>query len=137
MADEMSYSPSPESQLKKWTYKKKDDPMKTFSEYDLVRAQYEVYPDAGNGNIYYPTLALCGETGEIAEKVKKIIRDEGGELTEHSRSEIVKELGDVLWYVSALARELGFSLETVARANIAKLEDRRVRGQLHGSGDNR
>lgn len=81
----------------------------------------------------YPMLAMCGESGEAAEKVKKAWRDS----TELDKVATLRELGDVLWYVTAAARDLGFSLEDVAQANIDKLRDRRSRGVLGGSGDDR
>ena len=82
-------------------------------------------------------LGLVGETGEIAEKFKKIYRDKGGELSEEDKLEITKELGDVLWYVSAVSTYLGISLQNVADQNIEKLLSRKKRDALKGSGDNR
>lgn len=82
-------------------------------------------------------LGLCGESGEVAEKFKKLLRDKQGVITEGDRAEIVKELGDVLWYVTAVAHLMGSSLEEVARRNNEKLASRRDRNQLSGSGDNR
>lgn len=83
------------------------------------------------------TLGLVGEAGEIANKVKKIIRDNGGVVTPEQASQIATEVGDVLWYVAALSRELGVDLGEVAQANIQKLTDRQARGVIGGSGDNR
>lgn len=108
----------------------------TFGEYEEQARTTAAYPDIGN-NLIYPTLGLTGEAGEVADKVKKIIRDDGGILTEERRNAIRKELGDVLWYSAALARELGTTLEAVAQENIAKLASRRERGEIHGSGDDR
>jgi NTP pyrophosphatase (non-canonical NTP hydrolase) len=85
----------------------------------------------------YRTLGLVGEAGEVAEKVKKIIRDKNGELTEEDKREIVKELGDVLWYTQGLAMALGVSLEEVAQTNLDKLSSRKDRDKIKGSGDNR
>lgn len=82
-------------------------------------------------------LGLAGESGEVMEKFKKLIRDKQGKLTASDRAEIIKELGDVLWYVNSAAHLLGSSLEEVARLNNEKLASRQQRGQLHGSGDNR
>lgn len=82
-------------------------------------------------------LGLCGESGEVAEKVKKLLRDKRGALSDDDRAELVKELGDILWYVNAVAHLIGSSLEEVARVNNDKLASRRERDQLHGSGDNR
>jgi NTP pyrophosphatase (non-canonical NTP hydrolase) len=107
--------------------------LKEYQEKSRVTAKY---PDAGN-NYIYPTLGLSGEAGEVAEKIKKVIRDKGGEINDETRSEIKKELGDVLWYVSQLATELGLSLDDVAESNIQKLYDRMERGVLQGNGDNR
>lgn len=107
--------------------------LKEYQEKSRVTAKY---PDAGS-NYIYPTLGLSGEAGEVAEKIKKVIRDKGGEINDETRSEIKKELGDVLWYVSQLATELGLSLDDVATSNIQKLYDRMERGVLQGNGDNR
>lgn len=85
----------------------------------------------------YPTLGLSGETGEIAEKVKKIIRDDHGVITDEKRDQIAKEAGDVLWYLSQLATEIDYSLEDIAQMNLDKLASRAARGVLSGSGDNR
>ncbi len=88
-------------------------------------------------NPIYPTLGLAGETGEVCEKVKKVIRDNGGNFDADAVSAIRKELGDVLWYVARLAAELGLDMEDVAAENLNKLASRKERGQLHGSGDDR
>ncbi|QCT40994.1 nucleoside triphosphate pyrophosphohydrolase family protein [Candidatus Saccharibacteria bacterium oral taxon 488] len=82
-------------------------------------------------------LGLVGESGEVAEKFKKLVRDKQGILTDDDRTEILKELGDVLWYVNAVAHLLGSSLEEVAQMNNQKLASRQARQQLHGRGDNR
>lgn len=82
-------------------------------------------------------LGLVGEAGEVAEKYKKIIRDKKGELTNGDIQELVKELGDVLWYTAMLARYLGVDFDDVAKGNIAKLRDRQKRNTQRGSGDNR
>ena len=86
-------------------------------------------------SIMYPTLGLAGEAGEVAEKVKKNIRDNKNIVDE--REDIAKELGDVLWYVAAVARDIGFKLEAIAEMNIEKLESRKERGVIQGNGDNR
>lgn len=95
-----------------------------------------VYPDAG-ANLAYPTLGLCGEAGEVAEKVKKAMRDDAGVLTPERRDALAAELGDVLWYVAQVATEAGLDLGAVADANLAKLASRAERGVLGGSGDAR
>ena len=82
-------------------------------------------------------LGLVGESGELAEKFKKIIRDKNGVISEDDKTELGKELGDVLWYISVIADYLGLSLEEVATKNLEKLYDRKARGAQRGSGDNR
>jgi NTP pyrophosphatase (non-canonical NTP hydrolase) len=104
------------------------------SDYQQRSRATAVYPDAGS-NLTYPALGLCGEAGEAAEKVKKAIRDDGGELTPERRDALAAELGDVLWYVAQLATEAGLDLGEVAEANLDKLRSRQERAVLHGSGD--
>jgi NTP pyrophosphatase (non-canonical NTP hydrolase) len=82
-------------------------------------------------------LGINGEAGEIAEKVKKIIRDQNGEMTDDDKEELAKEIGDVLWYLAVFAQQLGFTMEDVAKNNLDKLSSRKARGVLGGSGDNR
>lgn len=82
-------------------------------------------------------LGLVGEAGETADKVKKILRDKDGALSSEDRELIVKELGDTLWYVAAIARYLETPLSKVAQGNLEKLESRYQRNKLHGEGDNR
>ena len=107
----------------------------TFDEYQQRALATAIYPrEAG---IVYPVLGLAGESGEVADKVKKTIRDHDGVFDQEVRIEIAKEAGDVLWYLAALARELGMSLEDIAGMNIEKISSRSMRGKLHGSGDNR
>lgn len=107
-----------------------------FDEYQKKSRKTALYPDVGK-NYIYPTIGLAGETGEVSEKIKKVIRDKGGKIDDETREMIKKELGDVLWYVSQLASELGLSLDDIAEKNIEKLYSRLERGELHGSGDNR
>ena len=104
------------------------------SDYQQRSRVTAVYPGAGS-NLTYPALGLCGEAGEAAEKVKKAIRDDGGELTPERRNALAAELGDVLWYVAQLATEAGLNLDQVAQSNLDKLLSRRDRAVLHGSGD--
>lgn len=82
-------------------------------------------------------LGLAGESGEVAEKIKKIHRNHGGKMSPDDRQELLKELGDVLWYLSALAHYLDEPLGRLAEANLAKLADRQARGVLKSAGDNR
>jgi len=86
--------------------------------------------------VAYDGLGL-GEAGEVQGKIKKIIRDNGGIIDEQARKEISKELGDCLWYITSMCQNLGITLESVATANIEKLQGRHERGTIHGSGDNR
>ena len=95
-----------------------------------------LYPNLGSNNIY-PTLGLVGEAGEVAEKVKKVIRDKSGIFDEESKKGIKKELGDVLWYLSNLCTEFDFCLEDVALENLEKLKLRAATGKISGSGDDR
>lgn len=107
-----------------------------FDEYQTRSGETAIYPDRGS-NYVYPTLGLAGEAGEVAEKVKKVIRDKDGIMDEETKEKISKELGDVLWYVAQLATELELSLDDIADANISKLQSRKERGSLSGSGDMR
>lgn len=85
----------------------------------------------------YPVLGLCGEAGEVAEKIKKIIRDDEGIVSEDKLNAIKKELGDVLWYLAVLSRQFDLDLQTIAEENIEKLQNRKANNTLAGSGDNR
>ena len=95
-----------------------------------------IYPDIGK-NAIYPTLGLVGESGEVADKVKKILRDKEGVFDQESKDAIKFELGDVLWYISQLSSELGYELEDIANSNLQKLNDRKKRDKISGSGDDR
>ena len=106
------------------------------SDYQRTSRATAVYPGAGE-NIVYPALGLCGESGEVAEKVKKAMRDDGGVLTPERRDALAAELGDVLWYVVHVATEAGLDLDEIAAANLSKLLSRQSRGVLQGSGDAR
>lgn len=102
-----------------------------FLEYQAQAETTAIYPD--QFRVTYPILGLAGETGELANKWKKVIRD--GIV--FNRHDAAKELGDILWYLSAIATDLGLSLNDIAQGNINKLLDRQERGVLGGSGDNR
>lgn len=107
-----------------------------FQEYQEQSRKTAVYPNVGD-NVVYPVLGIAGESGEVAEKVKKILREKNGVVEEGSKQEIAKELGDLLWYMSQLATELGISFDEVAQKNIMKTQSRMERGVLLGDGDNR
>lgn len=108
----------------------------TFDDYQKESQRTAIYPNKGN-NYIYPALGLAGEAGEVCEKIKKALRDDGGHITDVKRQELEKELGDVLWYVAQLATETGLSLDRIAFTNLIKLFSRLERGVIQGSGDNR
>ena len=101
----------------------------TLNEYQQHALETAIYPD--ERRIIYPTLGLTGEAGEVADKVKKVIRDCREEFTDEKRR------GDVLWYCATLARDLGYELDEVAQMNVDKLRSRMQRNIISGSGDNR
>lgn len=107
----------------------------TFNDYQDLAKTTAIYP--GEYKLVYPALGLTGEAGEVAEKVKKLLRDKQGVVSDEFKTELKKELGDVLWYLSAMATDLGLTLEEIAQANYQKLKDRQERKVLSGSGDNR
>ncbi len=108
----------------------------TFEDYADKAGVTAIYPGRGN-NVIYPVLGLTGESGEVAEKVKKLLRDKGGVIDDEFREAVKKELGDVLWYLAAMAYELGFTLTDVAWSNLEKVERRNTNGTVHGDGDDR
>lgn len=109
----------------------------TLSDYQTAAWRTAVYRSTIGPSLVYAALGLNGEAGEVADEAKKVMRDDGCVLTEHRRERIAAELGDVLWYVAAVASELGIDLGTIAGNNLEKLESRAARGTLHGSGDSR
>jgi NTP pyrophosphatase (non-canonical NTP hydrolase) len=88
-------------------------------------------------NPYYPALGLAGEVGEFCNKLKKVMRDQGGRITDEFREKARGELGDILWYLAECATELDLDLEQIAEENIDKLHSRKARGKIQGEGDNR
>ena len=106
------------------------------NDYQRESRKTALYPEVGR-NFIYPTLGLVGEAGEVADKVKKILRDKKGVFDQDSKDAIKLELGDVLWYISQISSELGYELEEVANANLQKLRSRKSRGKIQGSGDDR
>lgn len=106
-----------------------------FNQYQKEAITTKIYkPEVA---LAYITLGITGEAGEVAEKIKKVIRDDDGVVSEEKKVEIAKEIGDCLWYLSAMCEELGLSLEDIAIQNIEKLKSRKQRNVLTGSGDNR
>lgn len=109
-----------------------------FHEYQIGTSKTALYPGKYTiQGLVYTTLGLAGEAGEIANKVKKILRDDDGVMSQETRLKIVDEVGDVCWYLSQLCAELGVSLNTVAESNLEKLSRRQAKGTIQGSGDNR
>jgi len=111
-----------------------------FGEYQKKSRVTALYNDAGK-NFIYPTLGLAGETGEVVEKIKKLIRDgsayEPSQVSEEKKTEIAKEMGDVVWYLAQLATEFELSFDDIAAQNLEKLMSRLDRGVIGGDGDNR
>lgn len=107
----------------------------TLNDYQNAAKETAVYPH--EVGLSYTALGLAGEAGEVANKVKKVYRDNGGKLNLGSRKAIRDELGDTLWYLAQLATELGVSLEEVAAENLTKLKFRKQYNTLKGNGDNR
>ena len=111
--------------------------MLSFDEYQNSTADTAIYPGQGQLiGLLYVGLGL-GEAGEVQGKIKKVLRDGGGVITPERQAVIAKELGDVMWYVSQTATELGLKLGDIAGANLSKLASRQERGVLGGDGDNR
>ena len=116
-----------------------------FQEYQKAASSTAIYPKNGVAGLAYVSLGLNGEAGEVAEVVKKIIRDDNVSKSRENLDKAIdnkldtleKEIGDVLWYVSALCSELGISMEKVAEKNLKKLRSRKERNVIKGSGDNR
>ncbi len=107
-------------------------------DYFQERAQRTaIYRKGNETDLVYSVLGLNGEAGEIAEHIKKMIRDDAGVLSEERRQKLIKELSDQMWYISAVATDLGVKLSEVCYINIEKLEDRKNRGVLKGSGSDR
>jgi|TARA_R110000782_G_scaffold52453_1_gene112473 NTP pyrophosphatase (non-canonical NTP hydrolase) len=121
-----------ETDLEAWDYYKDSTLYRdmTLSSYQRAAAGTAIYPT--QHAITYPALGLAGEAGEVANKVKKIIRD--GKM---DKSAIAAEIGDCLWYIAALCRDLGIDMGDVAKSNLDKLHNRKKNGTLQGSGDKR
>ncbi len=106
------------------------------NKYQKLARKTASYPNVGK-NLTYPTMGLCGESGEVAEKVKKIFRDCEGKVSPDTRDAIGKEMGDVLWYLANLCSELNFEMDEVAKINLEKIKSRVKRNKVKGNGDNR
>lgn len=118
--------------------------MLDIDEYQTLAREFAVYPKTGPNlgidsirGVVYCSLGMVGEAGEFCDKIKKVLRDDGDEITPERHAALVLELGDVLWYVANAAFELRISMEEVARLNLHKLQSRKERGRLQGSGDER
>lgn len=107
----------------------------TFKEYQDEAVKTALY--SANNNIIYPALGLANEAGEVLGKIKKVLRDNDGIYAPANVEDIGKEIGDVLWYIAALSRDLGLDMDIIANNNLIKLRDRMNRGVIQGSGDNR
>jgi len=108
----------------------------SLNQYQQLAQKTAQYPGKGK-DLTYPALGLNGEAGEVADKLKKVFRDNHGEFDPERKEALAYELGDCLWYIADLAIELGYSLETVAVMNVNKLSSRARRGLIGGDGDNR
>lgn len=111
--------------------------MTTFREYQRRAHETSHNTEIGGNALLYPVLGLVGESGELANKIKKIYRDNDGQMGGVHHDRLVEETGDILWYVSEICTQLGVALEYVAAVNLRKLADRAERGVIGGSGDNR
>lgn len=109
----------------------------TFEDYQKQALTTVLTTDDEFKDLLHWVLGLNGEAGELAEKLKKIIRDKNSVISEEDKVEMAKELGDVLWYIAVFAHDLGVPLDDIAQTNLDKLKSRKDRGMLGGSGDNR
>ena len=108
-----------------------------FNDYQKKSRATAAYPKIGGHGFLYSAIGLAGEVGELMNKVQKIFRDDRSMVTKEKKDEIKEELGDVLWFATQLATELGIPLADIAKGNIKKLQSRKKRGKIEGSGDNR
>lgn len=109
--------------------------MRLTQEYNEFVSNTKIYPK--HRKIEYPVLGICGEAGEAAEKVKKTIRDNNEIFDSETKAAILKELGDVLWYLVATAQDMGYDFEDIIHANMSKIIKRIETNTQHGEGDNR
>jgi NTP pyrophosphatase (non-canonical NTP hydrolase) len=110
----------------------------TFNEYQDECAKTDVGTSAQDnlkpGWMYY-VLGIGGETGELLEKIKKLFRDDYGEMTEERKKAVILEMGDMMWYMARLCSHLGVKFDQVALMNVDKLQSRKKREKIHGDGD--
>jgi NTP pyrophosphatase (non-canonical NTP hydrolase) len=106
-----------------------------FNKYQETAVETAIYPDTHR--ILYPALGMAGEAGEVANKVKKIIRDGPENMPDDWKDQLASEIGDVLWYCAALANDIGMPLSLIAAQNRDKLLERKQKGTISGSGDKR
>lgn len=109
-----------------------------FDEYEKLATRTATFGGKQHEHqLMYITLGIAGESGEIAEKIKKIVRNDNGIVSDENRESLKREIGDVLWYLSQLSRVLGFHFSEAAKANIDKLADRAARNVIKSTGDHR
>ncbi len=110
-----------------------------FDEYQIKAAASDTFNKCKCAEIGFieKVLGLAGEAGEVTDKYKKILRDKNGVMSEEDKESLIKELGDVMWYIASISRYMDVPMSEVAKNNIAKLQDRMKRGTVHGEGDNR
>ena len=109
----------------------------TFTEYQYRAHATSLNTKIGDSTIVYPVLGLANEAGEVAGKLKKLFRDKNGIVNQEFKDMMIGELGDVMWYLAETCTQLEISLSDIADANILKLESRKARDVIKGSGDNR
>ena len=107
--------------------------MLDFNKYQIETRKTKIYRD----DIIYPSLGLSGEVGELMNQIKKIYRDDNGKISIVRKQNLTKEIGDVMWYIARVADDLNIDLTEVVELNLEKLNSRKDRGQLGGSGDDR
>lgn len=105
----------------------------TFNNYQKYARETAIYKDG----IFYPALGLCSESGEVADKIKKIYRDNNGIISEENKEQLIKEMGDVLWYLANMSTDLNVTLEDIAKKNLEKIQARQKKNLIHAEGDDR
>jgi len=108
-----------------------------FKEYQIRAHNTSLNTKVGDSTVVYPILGLTNESGEVAGKLKKLFRDKNGVVDQEFKDMMTCELGDVLWYLAESCTQMGIELSDIAESNILKLESRKARDVIKGSGDNR